>query len=124
MDNETAYREGTTGEYLRGLSAVTTDKAVAMFCRRRGLMTDWDVSDVDERSLDLVSADLYMWCLTVPGTGLTVKDSDGDWSHSESGQTISAADKKYMLDRAKWLYGKWGEEVPMVSSSRVRLVNF
>lgn len=119
----TNENEGSLGWYLKTLSPLMTEEVIKTRCYRRGMPPETPLDSVDERVIDLTTADLYMWLITSPSVGGTVKDADGDWSHSESGYTTSSFDKDWLYKMAKSLYAKWGEEIPSGSSS-IKLINF
>lgn len=113
----------TIAEHLRGLSPLINEDGLRSILARRGFDGDTPYSELTQRDVDLLEGFSYFWLSNLPVGGSSVKDADGDWSHSEGGWQISKTDKDRWFRLYKSLYAKWGEEpVPVVSG--VRLVNF
>lgn len=79
-----------------------------------------DAEDVSLRLKELCTADVYMWCSTVPSIGSSTKDSDGGWSHQEGGAQLFAADKENFRRMAREIYKKYGLYV----APKVRINSF
>lgn len=103
----------TIEEYLSGKVGVTVEAAaLRTILADRNVDEGEDVEDVSQRNKDLCTADLYMWCATVPTVGGSTKDSDGQWSHQESGAQLYASDKESFRRMARDIYKKYGIYVP------------
>ena len=103
----------TIESYLKGLVGVdVTDEAIASILAKRDIDSGEELSEISIRLRDLCTADLYMWCVSLPSIKGTVKDGDGGWSHSEGGTQVSASDKRHWRKMAYDLYKRYGEYVP------------
>ena len=112
----------TIEDYLGGLTAYDIpEKAIKVLLAKRGVEEYSMIGDLDEKTQDLITADLYMWCATLPSSKSDTKDSDGNWSHAEGGWTKSAFDSRQLRAMAKDLYDKWGEVT--ATSSKIRIIN-
>lgn len=118
--NSSSY---TIAEHLRGLSPLINEDGLRSILARRGFDGGTPYSEMAQRDIDLLEGFTYFWLSNLPVGGASVKDADGDWSHSEGGWQISKADKDRWFKLYKALYAKWGEE-PVSVVSGVRLVNF
>lgn len=122
----------TVEEYLRGMVAYeVADNALAAILLKRGLDAQLpayallagygeEISD-GQKSIDLATADLYMWCAAAPSSKHDTEDADGGWKHKGGGWQSTAADKRELRRMARELYQKWGEASG--ASSTVRIVN-
>lgn len=86
------------------------DDAIYMLLLDRGLKVTTPIEEVDKKTKELLLADMYIYCMSMPSTSSQVKDSDGDWSHSEGGMRITADDKKLLKRMANDIYEKYGEK--------------
>lgn len=111
----------TIEEYLAGKVGVAVElSALQTILADRHIDEGEDAEDVSQRLKDLCTADLYMWCATLPSVGSSTKDSDGGWSHQEGGSQLYAADKEGFRRLARDIYKKYGE----VKSSRIKMNSF
>lgn len=74
-----------------------------------------DVSTLTEKQLDLATAYLYVWIAGSPTMSEKVSDKDGDWSHSEGGEQMSANVLNRFLRMANDIFEKY--EIPKVGSN-------
>jgi len=103
-------------EYLRGYFMVDIpDATLASVLFKRGIPLDNPASIVEQKTLDLCLADLYIFMSTAPSVKNNTEDSDGGWKHTEGGYQIAVADKRAYRSLAKRLYEKWGEKMPLNS---------
>lgn len=94
--------------YLRGLVGFdVSDSALNSMRIFRNIAKESDVADLTLREKELLYADLLMWAATSPTSYTGSKDSDGGWSHTEAGKTISVTDKKRFEQAAKTIYKKY-----------------
>lgn len=124
----------TVEDYLTGITAYEiAEKALRVVLAKRGLsrkalvsellaQTDESGVKIGQRSLDLATADIYMWCASTPSVKNDTEDADGGWKHKEGGWQTSAYDKRELRKMAKDLYDKWGENTNI--NSKMRIVNF
>jgi len=107
-------------EYLQGKVAYDVPTgALATILVDRNVEPETDVADVDMRTRDLCTADLYMWCASTPSTKNKVEDADGQWKHSDGGWATSAYDKRQLRAMANDIYAKYDESQPQQSTVRV-----
>lgn len=104
-------------EYLRGQLRgwEIPDGTMSVFLYKRAVLAGTEVGELDERVVDLLTADMYLW-MSMPGKRGTTTDKDGDWSHSETGDESTQGDRAWFRTMAENLYAKWGEEMPRVTS--------
>lgn len=112
----------TIEDMLKAVSPLISDEAVSYILVRRGIEPGTSVYDMEERDIDLAEGLAYYWLSNLPVGGTTVKDADGDWSHSEGGWQVSNANVEEWRKRYKALYSKWDEAI-VDTSSKVRLIN-
>ena len=68
-----------------------------------------------EKQRDLTLAGIYVWAATSPSTSARVRDEDGDWSHSEGGEQMSANVLNRFLRMANEIFDKYA--MPKVGSN-------
>lgn len=103
----------TVEEYLGGLLRgwEIPDASMRVFLHKRQVPSGTDVSELDDKTKDLLTADLYFW-MSMPGKRGTTTDKDGDWSHSETGDESTMSDRAWFRTMAENIYAKYGEELP------------
>ena len=130
----------TISEYLKGVSQLLTDDGLRYVLSKRRLNGDevlpqfegetWEDEDgniheyiaLTERDQDLAEGTTYYWLSNLPVGGATEKVSDGGWSHSEGGWTVSKANIDEWMRKYRSLFQKWDEE--LLDRSRIRIINF
>lgn len=112
----------TIATFLKGISPMVTDEAVAYVSAKRNLDEGVAYSDLDERERDLSEGTMYYWLSNLPVGGATEKVSDGGWSHSEGGWTVSKANIDEWMRKYRALFEKWDE--PLLDRSRIRILNW
>ena len=102
----------TIEDYLLGKTGYDIDSdALKSIYVDRGIPSgDTPVADIDQKTRDLSTADLYLRCAATPGSSTSIKEKDGDWSHEVTGQKSDAWGKGKLIDLANQLYAKWGEK--------------
>mgnify|MGYP001373172921 CR=1 FL=1 len=102
----------TIEQYLLGKTGYDIDSdALQSIYVDRGIPSgDTPVTDIDQKTRDLATADLYLRCAATPGSSSSIREKDGDWSHERTGQKSDAWGKGKLIDMANALYAKWGEE--------------
>lgn len=111
----------TIASFLGGISPMVSESAIQYVCARRGLAPEAPYYSLDEREMDLAEGTMYYWLSNLPVGGSTEKVSDGGWSHSEGGWTVSKANIDEWLRKYRSLFLKWDE--PLVVASRIRILN-
>lgn len=109
------------GKYLSSISPLLTEAGLSFVLAKRGLSGTENISELDEKSLDLAEAEVYYWLSNLPVGGSTVKDVDGNYSHSEGGWQVSKANIEEWRRKYTSLREKWGEAV--ITKTRIRLIN-
>lgn len=99
----------TIEEYLSGKVGIAIEpSALQTILADRNIDEGEDAEDVSVRLKEICTADVYMWCSTVPSIGASTKDSDGGWSHQEGGAQLFASDKENLRRMAREIYKKYG----------------
>lgn len=115
----------TFGNFLRGISPLVSEDAVNYVCMKRRLSPSLNLRDMSMRDIELGEATTYYWLSNLPVGGATEKVSDGGWSHSEGGWTVSKANIEEWVRKYRSLFGKWDEPLIDGSASRtIRIINF
>ena len=116
----------TIADWLCGrVGLAVPDENIASLCFSRSVEPDSACSEIDERGRDLLEADLLVHIATTWANKMNnTSDSDNGWSHSEGGYTLTDDDKERMLARARSLYEKWDEEMPLDDNAKVSVTSF
>ena len=97
-------------QYLRGkVGFDIPDSALATIFADRGIEQGEIVSYLDRRTLELATADLYMYCASTPSVKGSTEDAHGGWKHKEGGWESSAYDKRNLRQMANDIYARYGE---------------
>ena len=112
----------TISDYLKGVSQLITEDGLGYVLAKRSLDGGEVLSDLTERDIDLAEGTAYYWLSNLPVGGATEKVSDGGWSHSEGGWTVSKANIDEWMRKYRSLFSKWDE--PLLDRSRIRIMNF
>lgn len=112
----------TLKDYLRSISQMMSDDGVQYVCAKRRLYPDEEFYSLSEREQDLAEGTAYYWLSNLPVGGATEKVSDGGWSHSEGGWTVSKANIEEWMRKYRLLFRKWDEE--LLDRSQIRIMNF
>lgn len=112
----------TISDYLKGVSQLITEDGLGYVLAKRSLDGGEVLSDLTERDIDLAEGTAYYWLSNLPVGGATEKVSDGGWSHSEGGWTVSKANIEEWMRKYRALFDKWDE--PLLDRSRIRIINF
>lgn len=111
----------TVSTFLKGISPLVTEEALGYVCAKRKVDLEESLIELDERSQDLLEGTMYYWLSNLPVGGAVEKVSDGGWSHSEGGWTVSKANIEEWMRKYRSLFAKWDEE--LISNSKIRIVN-
>ncbi len=102
----------TIEQYLRGkVGFEVADNAISVILEDRGISAGADSSELDVRTKDLATADLYMWCASTPSKQNASFEADGGWKSQKGGWESSAYDKRNLREMANRIYAKYGEDV-------------
>lgn len=102
----------TIESYLRGKvrNIEITDEAMLSALIDAGLEPETMAINTTEKERDLALASIFVWIAGSPARSQSIKDSDGDWSHEEGGEQMSALAANRYLAMANELRKKWGLE--------------
>lgn len=105
-------RDITIEEYLLGKTGydIGSDALNSIFLDRGIQSGSTPAKDVDIRTRELATADLYMRCASTPGSSTTVREKDGDWMSERVGQKSDAWGKGKLIDMANAIYSKYGDD--------------
>lgn len=112
----------TIEDYLRGkVGFEVPDSALLTIFADRNLVKGYPVSELDKRTLDLATADLYMYCASTPSVKGSTEDAHGGWKHKEGGWESSAYDKRNLRQMANDIYARYGE-TPVVKAGKFKFI--
>ena len=112
----------TVEQYIKGLVGVSVpDEAASVILRRRNIVSGASTDSLTLEQQELIRADVYSYCLTIPSTASQVEDADGGWKHKEGGAILSEGDKKRFERIATAIYRRYGEEI-LSSESKITIV--
>lgn len=108
----------TIETYLRGKvrNLNVTDEALQSILAELEISDGAEYSSLSQKQKDLALAGLYAWIYTSPTQSSKVSDEDGDWSHSEGGEQMSATSLNRYLRMANDIYKKY--DMPLLGSNR------
>lgn len=96
--------------YLQGCASFDISIFIPKVLRGRKVQFKEDLDHMDERTIFLCEADLYMEMRKLPSTRQHERDSDGGWSHDGGSITISNSYRKILMADALTIYQKYGDE--------------
>jgi len=108
----------TIETYLRGKvrNIEVTDDALQSILAELEIDDGAEYASLSQKQKDLALAGLYAWICTSPTQSSKVSDEDGDWSHSEGGEQMSATSLNRYMRMANAIYKKYG--LPLLGSNR------
>ncbi len=108
----------TIETYLRGKvrNIEVTDDALQSILAELEIADGSEYSSLSQKQKDLALAGLYAWIWTSPTQSSKVSDEDGDWSHSEGGEQMSASSLNRYMRMANNIYKKY--DMPLLGSNR------
>lgn len=108
----------TIETYLRGKvrNIEVTDDALQSILAELEIADGSEYSSLSQKQKDLALAGLYAWIWTSPTQSAKVSDEDGDWSHSEGGEQMSASSLNRYMRMANNIYKKY--DMPLLGSNR------
>jgi len=108
----------TIESYLKGKvrNIEVTDDAIQSILAELEIASGSDYAQLSTKQKDLALAGLYVWICTSPSQSSKVSDEDGDWSHSEGGEQMSATAIRHYLRLANAIYKKYG--MPLIGSDQ------
>lgn len=108
----------TIEEYLRGkIGFDIPDNALHTIFVDRGLYQGDIVTSLEKRTLELATADLYMYCASTPSVKGSTEDAHGGWKHKDGGWETSAYDKRNLRQMANEIYARYGENKKVKSGT-------
>lgn len=108
----------TIETYLRGKvrNIEVTDDALQSILAELEIADGSEYASLSQKQKDLALAGLYAWIWTSPTQSAKVSDEDGDWSHSEGGEQMSASSLNRYMRMANNIYKKY--DMPLLGSNR------
>ena len=108
----------TIETYLRGKvrNIEVTDDALQSILAELEIDNGTEYASLSQKQKDLALAGLYAWICTSPTQSSKVSDEDGDWSHSEGGEQMSASSLNRYMRMANEIYKKY--DMPLLGSNR------
>lgn len=108
----------TIETYLRGKvrNIEVTDDALQSILAELEIDDGAEYARLSQKQKDLALAGLYAWICTSPTQSSKVSDEDGDWSHSEGGEQMSATSLNRYMRMANDIYKKYG--LPLLGSNK------
>lgn len=108
----------TIETYLRGKvrNIEVTDDAIQSILADLEIDDGTEYASLSQKQKDLALAGLYAWICTSPTQSSKVSDEDGDWSHSEGGEQMSASSLNRYMRMANEIYKKY--DMPLLGSNR------
>lgn len=98
--------------YLRGkVGFDIPDGALQSIFADRGIAPGQYITSLERRTLDLATADLYMYCASTPSVKGSTEDAHGGWRHKDGGWESSAYDKRNLRQMANDIYSQYGERL-------------
>jgi hypothetical protein len=98
-------------EYLSGLTAFVFDKAVLKrIAYERGVTEVEDYEDLDEKTRELLKADLLYTAYYSPNTWASSQQTHGSYSKSIGSQTLSADSKERLYNTFVNIYTKYNDD--------------
>lgn len=99
----------TIETYLRGKvrNIEVTDDALQSILADLEIDDGTEYASLSQKQKDLALAGLYAWIWTSPTQSAKVSDEDGDWSHSEGGEQMSASSLNRYMRMANEIYKKY-----------------
>ena len=135
--NEPMAKVMTITQYLKGVSQLLTEDGLGYVLAKRKLTGDELLPQyagttssssseeyvvLTDKDVDLAEGTAYYWLSNLPVGGATEKVSDGGWSHSEGGWTVSKANIEEWLRKYRDLFAKWDEA--LLGNSTIRIKTF
>jgi len=110
----------TVVQYMKGIIGVDIpDSTISVILENRGILEVEQTVNLTVEQKELLRADVYSYCATMPSASGVVDDADGDWRHREGGMQISEQDKNRWIRIANEIYRKYGEAGVAYSSIRI-----
>jgi len=108
----------TIETYLRGKvrNIEVTDDAIQSILADLEIDDGTEYASLSQKQKDLALAGLYAWICTSPTQSSKISDEDGDWSHSEGGEQMSASSLNRYMRMANEIYKKY--DMPLLGSNR------
>ena len=97
-------------EYLSGLTSFVFDKAVLKrIALDRGVMSVTSYSELDDKTKDLLRADLLLAAYLSPNVWASYTHSHGSYSQTTGSQTIYIEEKERIYNMLRKIYSKYDD---------------
>ena len=98
-------------EYLSGLTAYVFDKAVLKrIALDRGVLDIEDCSELDQKTKDLLKADLYYTAYLSPNVWASSTHSHGSFSQTIGSQTVYNEEKERLYNMFMKIYKQYDDD--------------
>ena len=98
-------------EYLSGLTAYVFDKAVLKrIALDRGVLDVEDCSELDQKTRDLLKADLYYTAYLSPNVWASSTHSHGSFSQTIGSQTVYNEEKERLYNMFMKIYKQYDDD--------------
>jgi hypothetical protein len=106
--------------FLRGCVgySVSDETLMAIFLKRE-VEFGTPAMTLTPKTRELCTADLYIYCASLPSTSGSVEDADAGWRHKEGGTQKSLSDTGKLIAMANEIYRKYGE-IPSGSTIKMK----
>ena len=97
-------------EYLSGLTSFVFDKAVLKrIALDRGVMSVTSYSELDDKTKDLLRADLLLAAYLSPNVWASYTHSHGSYSQTTGSQTVYVEEKERIYNMLRNIYSKYDD---------------
>lgn len=97
-------------EYLSGLTSFVFDKAVLKrIALDRGVLSVTSYSELDDKTKDLLRADLLLAAYLSPNVWASYTHSHGSYSQTTGSQTIYIEEKERIYNMLRKIYSKYDD---------------
>lgn len=97
-------------EYLSGLTSFVFDKAVLKrIALDRGILSVTSYSELDDKTKDLLRADLLLAAYLSPNVWASYTHSHGSYSQTTGSQTIYIEEKERIYNMLRNIYSKYDD---------------
>ena len=97
-------------EYLSGLTSFVFDKAVLKrIALDRGVLSVTSYSELDDKTKDLLRADLLLAAYLSPNVWASYTHSHGSYSQTTGSQTIYIEEKEMIYNMLRNIYSKYDD---------------
>lgn len=110
-------------DFISGLTGFVFDKSVlTRIALERDIVDVSSFGELDEKTIDLVKADLYYTAYLSPNVWASQTNSHGSYSRTTGSQTVYVSDKDRLYNAFTAIYKKYGDaKLEEIASSQGNL---